>query len=255
MRPDRHYSWRTHPRVGHACWVASSNGTALSGRHLCSICEGRAGTRMNWNVLRLLYVHELKMLLRARRTVIMAIVIPAVMMPLMLYAQKYSHDRRERTLHSATYRYVITGPLAERIRQAIQDARDAIDPNDEDLAELRQFKFEELRTVSDPRENLDANVIQFYIDTYSGEEADKLSQKTTPAPRNPSAPPAARRLAGVPLINVVYREDRDVSDTAHSQMMWLLRIARQRDAQSLIVTHGFPGDPKQLFAVDESNIA
>ena len=49
-----------------------------------------------YNVLRLLYLHELKMLLRARRTVIMAVVLPAVIMPLMIYAQKYSHDRRER---------------------------------------------------------------------------------------------------------------------------------------------------------------
>ena len=82
---------------------------------------------MNRSVLWILYVHELKMLLRARRTVVMAIVIPAVMMPLMLYAQKYSHDRRERALHAATYRYVITGPLAGRVRQAIQDARATID--------------------------------------------------------------------------------------------------------------------------------
>jgi sodium transport system permease protein len=210
---------------------------------------------MNWSVLRLLYVHELKMLLRARRTVIMAIVIPAVVMPLMLYAQKYSHDRRERALHSATYRYVITGPLAQRVREAIQDARSTIDQNDEDLSELRQFKFEELPSVADPRGSLDANVIQFYIDALSGEEADKLSPKTKAAPRNPSAPPAPRRLAGVPLINVVYREDRDASDNAHDQMMSLLRIARQRDAQSLMVAHGFPGDPRDLFAVDESNIA
>jgi sodium transport system permease protein len=210
---------------------------------------------MNWRVLRLLYIHELKMLLRARRTVFMAIVIPAVLMPLMLYAQKYSHDRRERTLHAATYRYVITGPLAGRIRTAIQDARAAIDQNDEDLADLRQFKFEELPSVSDPRENLDANVIQFYIETFSGEDADKLSPKARPAPRNLSAPPAPRRLGGVPLVNVVYREDRDASDNAHSRMTSLLRMARQRDAQSLIVAHGFPGDPKELFAVDESNLA
>ena len=37
---------------------------------------------MNWNVLRILFLHELKMLLRARRTVVMAIVLPAVIMPL-----------------------------------------------------------------------------------------------------------------------------------------------------------------------------
>ena len=38
-------------------------------------------------------------------------------------------------------------------------------------------------------------------------------------------------------------------------MMSLLRIARQRDTQSLFVSSGFPGDPGQLFAVEESNSA
>ena len=53
---------------------------------------------MNWSVLRLLFLHEVKMLVRARRTVVMAILLPAVIMPLMLYAQKYSADSRERLL-------------------------------------------------------------------------------------------------------------------------------------------------------------
>src|SRR5205809_7861902 len=62
---------------------------------------------MNWSVLRLLYIHEMRMLLRARRTVIMAIVLPAIIMPLMLYAQKYSADRRERLLTGTIYRYAL----------------------------------------------------------------------------------------------------------------------------------------------------
>ena len=36
---------------------------------------------MNWDTVLLLYRHELRMLVRARRTVVMAIVIPAVIMP------------------------------------------------------------------------------------------------------------------------------------------------------------------------------
>ena len=48
---------------------------------------------MNWSVLRLLFLHELKMLVRARRTVVMAIVLPAVIMPLMLWTG-LTHRRR-----------------------------------------------------------------------------------------------------------------------------------------------------------------
>src|SRR5215471_18862161 len=256
MRPDRHYSWRTHPRVGHACWVASSNGTALSGRHLCPVCEGRAGTRMNWSVLRLLYVHELKMLLRARRTVIMAVVVPAVMMPLMLYAQKYSNDRRERALQAATYPYTITGPLAAQIRKAIADARLSLGTEqDNALRQLSQFNFVELRSVANPRQSLDGNQIQFYIETFSAEEADKLASRSQARRRNGAAPPAERRLKGVPLVNVVYREDRDSSDNAHDRIMSLLRIARRQDSQLLLTGHGFQGGAKDVFAVEGSSIA
>ena len=132
---------------------------------------------MNWSVLRLLYVHELKMLVRARRTVVMAIVLPAVIMPLMLYAQKYSADRRERLLTGATYRYAVTGTLADRTRSLIDQTRRTIVQNhDEDLDRLRQFKFVELQAAN-PRELLDKNEIQFYIEALSADEADKNQQK------------------------------------------------------------------------------
>ena len=90
---------------------------------------------MNWGILRLLFVHEMKMLLRARRTVIMAIVLPAVIMPLMLYAQKYSANRRERQLTGTTYRYAITGPLADRARLLINQTRDSLSSSD-DVTEI-----------------------------------------------------------------------------------------------------------------------
>src|SRR5262249_46323426 len=57
------------------------------------------------------------------------------------------------------------------------------------------------------------------------------------------------------LITVVYRGDRDASDNAREQMLALLRMARQQDSQSALVQNGFPGDPKQLFSVEDSSIA
>lgn len=211
---------------------------------------------MNWSVLRLLYVHELKMLLRARRTVFMAVVLPAIMMPLMLYAQKYSRDRHERTLNAGTYSYAITGPLANRIRQAIADARTTLaGDQDEDLKQLAQFNFHELDNIADPRRSLDNGQIQFYLETFTGKEADRLATATGASSQNTSSPPPERRLQGVPRINIVYREDQDTSDNAHGRMMALLRLARRSDSQLLLMQHGFPVDPAKLFDVEESNVA
>ena len=136
---------------------------------------------MNWSVLHLLYVHEIRMLLRARRTVVMAILLPLVIMPLMLYAQKYSYQRRERQLSATTYRYAITGPLAARVRTLIYQAHKDLPPDSEaDFFRLQQFKVFEVATTN-PRDSLDKNQIHFYIETFSGEEADKLPPKKEPA--------------------------------------------------------------------------
>src|SRR6516164_4546692 len=205
---------------------------------------------MNWNVLRLLFEHELKMLVRARRTVVMAIVLPAVLMPLMLYAQKYSADRRQRLLTGTTYRYAITGESASHIRNLIERTHQSLgDQEDEELDRIRQFKFLEL-TVSDPHASIDNGEIQFYIETIAGSAADKLPRKEESVKGG-----GLRRLEGVPVTRVVYRGDRIDSDAGHSRMMALLRLARQRDSQALLVDSGFRGDPGKLFTILDSNIA
>jgi sodium transport system permease protein len=187
---------------------------------------------MNWAVLRLLFLHELKMLVRARRTVVMAIVLPAVIMPLMLYAQRYSFQQREQFLSGAIYRYAITGELAGRVRSLIIKTRDGLgQQKGEETDQLRQFRFVETATV-DPRASLDRDEIQFYIEASPASEADR-----------------------VPVIDVIYRGDRIASDTAHSRMMRLLSLARRRDSEMLLLDKGFPVDPKLVFDTQDSNIA
>ena len=187
---------------------------------------------MNWSVLRLLFLHELRMLLRARRTVVMAIVLPAIIMPLMLYAQKYSFERRERILSGGVYRYAITGESSDRIRKLInQTRRDLNREQGEDADQFRQFRFFET-TTTDPQAALERNEIQFYIETVPETRADRA-----------------------PVINVVYRGDRITSDTAHGRMMRLLNLARQRDSNTLLLNQGFPADPKHVFATTDKNIA
>src|SRR5262245_16637828 len=97
---------------------------------------------MNRDILKLLYIHEIKMLVRARRTVVMAILIPAVVMPIMLFSAKFSNDRRERALAQTTYTYAVTGSLADRVRELITTAKLEVDNSDRDsLDSLRKFRF------------------------------------------------------------------------------------------------------------------
>jgi len=205
---------------------------------------------MNWELIRLLFLHEARMLVRARRTVVMAIVLPAIIMPLMLYAQKYSADRRERLLTGTIYRYAITGEFADRVRLLIDQTRKSLsDAQDDESGRLRQFRFVET-APADVRASLGKHEIQFYIETITGGEADKSRNE---ASNTQEAEP--RRLRGVPVINVVYSGDRIASDVAHSRMLELLRLARQRDSLALLAGRGVAADAKDIFAVEDANVA
>lgn len=208
---------------------------------------------MNWNVTGLLFRHELRMLLRARRTVVLSIVLPAVIMPIMLFASKYSNDQRERTLRSTTYSYAISGPLAERIRELIgKTHQQVLAETSLENEKLRMFKFAEVQT-DDPQKSLRDNAIQFYIQTLSAQEADAL-----PAPeRSGTEAPAVRaprRLRGVPVVKVVYRGSSDSSDSGRERMVSLLQLARHNDSQVLLSEKGF-GQAKDLFEVESANLA
>ncbi len=176
---------------------------------------------MNWGTLRLLYIHELKMLLRARRTVVMSIVVPALIMPIVLVGSKYSTDRRARALAETTYRYVVTGPEAGRVRGLIRDNVDGT---------LPQFLPEET-SAADPARSLENGLIHFYIQTS----------------RNPAD--------AVPVVQIVFRGDRDVSRNGSERMSDLLRRARRNQADVLLAARGFPAGPNQVFPVEPESIA
>lgn len=191
---------------------------------------------MNWGVLRLLYLHEMRLLVRARRTLVLSILLPALIMPVMLFASKYSNDQRQETLAETTYKFSITGPLSDRVRTLIAKTKDI------DSQSKQQFKFTETPT-DDPTKALDANEIQFYIRTQTGEEVDAL----------PDSP--KERLKGVPTVTVVYRGNQDVSNNGSDRMVQLLDLARKNDSALALTQHGFNGDPHQLFEITSTNLA
>jgi sodium transport system permease protein len=206
---------------------------------------------MNWEVLKLLYTHELKMLVRARRTVVMAIVIPVVIMPVMLFASKYSNDRRAQSLSQITYTYTVTGRMASEVRDLIAKAKLELDKGTTDETDsLRKFKFSELN-VPDPALSLEQRDIYFYIQTYTGDEADHLPPLTAAA----EGTQQPERLKSVPLVRIVYRGNNDASNSASHRMESLLHLAQRSESQAILIEHGFQGDPGNIFSVDTASLA
>ena len=164
---------------------------------------------MNWHLLRLLYLHEMRQLMRARRTLILSVVMPALLMPAMLFASRFANQQRQKTLDSTTYKYSITGPLAGRVRSWIE--RTPNSPADSSDAS----KFKEVQSA-DAARALEHGDVHFFIETIEAASADKLPEK----PRE--------RPAGIPLIRVVYRGNQDSSSSGHGRIVQLLERATGR---------------------------
>src|SRR5215471_3228853 len=202
---------------------------------------------MNWQTLKLLYIHEIRTLVRARRTVVMAIVIPTIVMPLMLFASKFANNQRQRALTHTTYLYTVTGSMTDRVRSLINAEKAALaNDTSEDKESLKDFKILE-SPVSDPAASLEHDEIHFYIQTYSGKEADSLAAGKTDSdedtPRSAGLLPSAKRLDGVPLMRVIYRGNTVASEGGSRQMVSFLRRAQKDDVHTMLVQRGFRADP------------
>ncbi len=224
---------------------------------------------MNWNTIRVLLSHELLMLVRDRRTVILSLVLPVIIMPLMLFGTRYVHQRRAKTLEETTYKYAVTGSYADNAREFVKRARGIIvrspeTARKEDEAALAKFKFEEIR-VENPEARLQSKEIQFYLEALAGGEADALARKSEQE-KKPEATDGdgrqrasrreePRRLAGVPLILIHFQGDRDASQAGQRRMQQLLVVARNSSRDELLREHGFPAQPKQVVAVESTSLA
>jgi len=218
---------------------------------------------MNWQTVWVLLAHELRMLRRDRRTIILGLALPLVILPLMLYAAKSSSERREKTLEQTRYTYAVTGSQAEEARNRIGRALRSLGqgyPHKQDgKKSLAGLKLEEVH-VQDPAASLRKQEIDFYLEAMSGKEADALlkpEEKNKPAA--PDAPrkvlPEPKRLAGVPLILIYYQGNQDSSAQGSSRMLNLLRKESSSGRDALLREHGFPADPDQVMPVTERSLA
>lgn len=261
---------------------------------------------LNPAIVRTLFLTELRMLARDRRTIIMAILLPILVTPVMLFATSGMQRVRERTLDRTVYRYALTGSEAAAVQAfitAMHERRaDAESSASDDLAtepavapksDDDRFRHEAIE-VTDPAAALAQQRIHFYLDAVSAEEArarrtpgaveepppeqphealpDAPHPTDQPTPDASATPPDDVRdaadeafeppddwreplVAGAPVIQLVYRADRDDSQSGMRRMRAALSEYRRAAREGLLATAGFPVAGEAVATIEDENLA
>ncbi len=160
---------------------------------------------MNRAKIGLLFRHEMRMLLRDRRTVVLSILLPLLVLPAILFGFKFMNEWRQEQQDTTTYRYAVVGAYADSVRTLIArgEQRAAGGPAETgdpagnggpsgpggpaengDLAEAagsaetgdddrRPASFLEVEAAM-PDSSLEAGDLDFYLEALTGSEADSL---------------------------------------------------------------------------------
>ncbi|HUH12513.1 MAG TPA: hypothetical protein VMK65_05365, partial [Longimicrobiales bacterium] len=102
---------------------------------------------LDLSVLKTLYRYELKMLVRDKRTLMIAVVAPLLIFPVLIFVMKSTGERQERALETARFTYAVTGSEAELARALLADAF-AIPADTGQDARIRRADFVEVREAN-----------------------------------------------------------------------------------------------------------
>ena len=122
-------------------------------------------------VLGTLFRHEIRMLLRDTRTILIAVVAPLVIFPLYIVLMNFVEDREKQALEEETYSYAIVGSEAEWIEEVVSSAIH-LETTDPDTTSA-PVRFE-LKTPENPEEALQAGDLHMVVQGLSALEWDSV---------------------------------------------------------------------------------
>jgi sodium transport system permease protein len=228
-------------------------------------------------VLRTLFEYEIRMLLRDRRTIGIAVVAPLLLFPAMIFIMRWVERREAQRLEEATYTYAVDGTLADEARGWVREAIELAEAQ-RDTAET-VYHFEE-QTPANADSLLEEGELQVVVRSFTPEEfralraTERASEDSIAGGRaggpaaggsgNPEeggrgdpAGSAASEEPGpeVPTLRLLFRANSDLSRTASTIMGQALTDLRTERRDFLYRESGLPVDPDLVAAVSAENVA
>ncbi len=196
-----------------------------------------------------LYRTELRMLLRDRRTILVSIVLPILVMPLLLFSSSFTERAREARQEAKVFNYAVVGSEADLARDLIAAYQpDALDD------EAPSLQLAEIDST-DPEAELEAQTLHFYIEALApGDEPEDALQAELDGDAELDSEHADDRLP-LPRLRLVYRANWDASETASSEMRRRLASVRRTNRHAELEERGFPVPVAQVAAVEASDVA
>lgn len=196
---------------------------------------------MSWSVVLTFLRHELRMVYRDTRTILLSVVLPIALMPLLLVAVQALTERRESAFQDTIFSYAVTGSRADWARDALlSGAGDR----------LREAP------VADPLQALEEDQVDVVVQALSGGEADAEDKNRTLEPAPPLTPTtAARRLPGVPVVRILFRADQNRSIRARQEIEDRLVSIRRDRIDETFQQAGFPLPSEQILQIESVNRA
>jgi sodium transport system permease protein len=183
--------------------------------------------------------HELRMILRDRRTVVFSILLPLAVMPVILLINNRTETRRQRRLAETVYSYSLSGSQADMVRDLITTATHRA----EEAPDARPKLLLKETETNDPVAALESAKIHFFIEALA------------PGEGQPVDGPDHGADSSHPRIRISYRADRDASSTGTQKMHDLLERARTEWQQRLLQDRGLLANVGEVSTIETNDIA
>jgi len=226
--------------------------------------SSRGGAPNGGSVLWTLFAYEMRMLLRDRRTLLIAVVAPLILFPVMIFSMRSVERAEERRLEQATYTYAVEGTLAEEARVWVAEAlglhaerQDARAREGDEATGGYRFVERTPDAVSEALErgDLELVVLAMTPEEFEAERAlaapdwDAADQGAAAAPTTGGPPP------GVPVLRLLYRADSNLSRAASDRMAAALRDLRAERRGRVYAERGLWFSPEAMLQVAPQNVA
>jgi len=215
------------------------------------------------SVLWTLFAYEMRMLLRDRRTLLIAVVAPLILFPVMIFSMRSMERAEERRLEQATYTYAVEGTLAEEARGWVAEALELHAARQEALAQAEGasagYRFVERTpgavSAALERGDLELVVLAMTPDEFEAERAAAAAVSGGAAEADATAPTTGGAPPGVPVLRLLYRADSNLSRAASERMAAALRDLRTDRRGRVYADRGLWFSPEAVLQVAPQNVA